>query len=215
MKKKNEHKDEKNRDDKQYMKKEPINDEKMVNENDKLFWFWYIFTHGYEKYEFLGKNKYKTEMKIKTNLVEMINKKKKELKKLKIKLNDIEQEIIYSKKISINSFMVILYVTSINLVYFTDVVYYEINNEVFDKKIIIYHDKKNDIFEMKNNVIIEEIKKKKYIITSLNKQIKAISSYKSSELKNICDKLSINYMKTANKSITKKEIYEKIVQKIS
>ena len=55
--KKNEHKDEKNRDDKQYMKKEPINDEKMVNENDKLFWFWYIFTHGYEKYEFLGKYK--------------------------------------------------------------------------------------------------------------------------------------------------------------
>jgi hypothetical protein len=185
-----------------------------VSENDKLFWFWYIFVNGYEKYDFLGKNKYKIEMEIKTHLVEIIKKRKKELKKFKIKLNDVEQNLVYSKTISLNSLMLILYVNSINLVYFTDTVFYE-NNNNFNKTFIVYHDTKNDIFEMKNDLNIENIKEKKYIIQSLNKKIKAISSYKVPELKDICDKLSIKYMKTANKSFTKKEIYEKIIQKIS
>lgn len=202
------------RQEKKVIYEKKVKKDTIVNENDKLFWYWYIFLNGYEKYDFLGKNKYKIEMEIKTHLVEMIKKQKKELKKFKIKLNDVEQNLVYSKTISLNSLMLILYVHSINLVYFTDTVFYE-NNNNFNKTFIVYHDTKNNIFEMKNDLNIENIKKEKYIIQSLNKKIKAISGYKVSELKEICDKLSIKYMKTANKSFTKKEIYEKIVQKIS
>ena len=184
------------------------------NDNeDKLFWFWYIFNYGYENYEMLGKNTYQKEMKIKTGLVEIIHKQKKELKKFKIKVNDIEQDILYSKNISIKSFMIILFLNKINLVYYTDVVYYE--NINFDRTIVIYHNKSNNIYEMKENENIETIKDEKYLIPSLDKQIKAISKYKADDIKNLAKRLNIDIIKSINKTFTKKELYEKILQKIS
>ena len=160
----------------------------------------------------LGKNTYKTEMEIKTNLVELIHKRKKEFKNFKFKMNDIEQDILYSKNISIKSFIIILFMHKINLIYYTDVVYYE--NIIFDKSIVIYYDKINNIYELKENDI-ESIKDEKYIITSLDKQLKAISNYKASDIKSIAEKLDINIMKDDKKTFTKKELYEKILQKIS
>ena len=100
----------------------------------------------------------------------------------------------------------------INLIYYTDVVYYE--NIIFDKSIVIYYDKINNIYELKENDI-ESIKDEKYIITSLDKQLKAISNYKASDIKSIAKKLDINIMKDDKKTFTKKELYEKILQKIS
>lgn len=194
-------------------KKNIVKKEKLINEKDKLFWFWYVFMNGFDNYEMLGKNLYKKEMEIKTKLVELINKQKKTLKKFKIKVNDIEQNIVYDTNITINSFMVILYINSINLVYFTDYVYYETTD--FEKTIFIYHDKKNDIFEMKENIEKEELKKTRLIISSLAKQVKAISNYKLSDLQEMCKKLSIQYIKIASKSYTKKYLYEKIINKIS
>ena len=186
----------------------------IINDNkDKLFWFWYIFHYGYENYEMLGKNTYQKEMKIKTSLVEMIHKQKKELKKFKMKVNDIEQDILYSKKISIKSFMIILYLHKINLVYYTDNVYYE--NILFDKTIVIYYNKDNNIYEMKKNENIETIKNEKFLISSLDNKIKAISNYKADDIKIIAKKLGIEIMKSSNKTFTKKELYEKIIQKIS
>ena len=115
----------------------------------------------------LGKNTYQKEMKIKTGLVEMIHKQKKELKKFKMKVNDIEQDILYSKKISIKSFMIILFLHKINLVYYTDNIYYE--NILFDKTIVIYYNKDNNLYEMKKNENIETIKNEKFLISSLDK----------------------------------------------
>ena len=195
-------------------KKEKIKDNFFVKEKDKLFWFWYIFENGYDNYEMLGKNTFQTEMKLKTSLVETIHKEKRNLKSYKMKINDIEQDILYSKHISIQSFMIILALNRINLVYYTDVIYYE--NMIFDDKtIVIYHNKDNDIYEMKESNIIETIKNEKYIVQSLDKRIKAISNYKVSEIKEIASKLKIEIMKTTGKSFTKKELYEKIVQKLS
>ena len=68
---------------------------------------------------------------------------------------------------------------------------------------------------MKENENIETIKNEKYIITSLDKKIKAISKYKADDIKNIAKILNIDIMKSSNKTFTKKELYEKILQKIS
>jgi len=196
------------------VKKSKESNESIINDNeDKLFWSWYIFQYGYENYGMLGKNTYKTEMKIKTGLVEMIHKQKKDLKKFKMKMNDIEQDILYSKKISIKSLMIILYLNKINLVYYTDYIYYE--NILFDKTIVIYYNKDNNIYEMKKNENIETIKNEKFLVSSLDKKIKAISNYKADDIKNIAKKLDIEIMKSLNKTFTKKELYEKIIQKIS
>jgi hypothetical protein len=176
-------------------------------EGDRLFWFWYFFNNG----QIVG-NKYKLEMKIKTNLVEKIHSQKKQLKIFKFKISEIEQDILYSKKISIKSIMVILYLSKINFVYYTDVVYYEYGE--FDKTFAIYHDKNNNVYHLREN-LDKEIKNKRYIITSLDKQIKNISCYKLADVKEICNKLDISTMKTEKKSFTKKELYEKLVLKLN
>jgi len=190
------------------------NNNNTINRSDKLFWYWYIFQFGISNYEMLGKNIYKKEMEIKTSLVETIHKQKKELKKLKIKIPDIEQDILYSNKISIKSFMVILFLYKINLFFYTDVYYYSTDN-IFDKTIVIYYNNESQLYELKDNINIDVIKNEKYNIESLDKKIKAISGYKADDIKNIAKKLNINIHKSSGKTYTKKELYEKIVQKLS
>jgi hypothetical protein len=186
----------------------------IINNGDELFWYWYIFQFGFSNYEMLGKNVYKKEMEMKTSLVEKIHKQKKELKKLKFKIPDIEQDILYSKKISIKSFMVLLFMHNINLFFYTDVYYYTTDNP-FDKTMIIYYNNDSQIYELKDNINIDVIKKEKYNIESLDKKIRAISSYKADNIKEIAKKLNIGILKSSGKSYTKKELYEKIVQKLS
>ena len=178
-----------------------------VLDDDKLFWYWYFFNNG----QVIG-NKYTLEMKIKTNLAEKIHSQKKQLKIFKFKISEIEQDILYSKKISIKSIMIILHLSKINFVYYTDVVYYEYGD--FDETFIIYHDKINDVYHLREN-IDDEIKNNRYIITSLDKQIKNISYYKLADVKEICNKLDISTIKMGKKSFTKKELYEKLVLKLN
>ena len=201
----------KEREDKKENKKEK---EKNINKNDKLFWYWYIIQYGISRYEMIGKNSYKKEMEIKTSLVETIHKQKKELKKLKFKIPDIEQDILYSKEISIKSLMVILFIHKINLFFYTDIYYYE-TVHLFDKTIVIYYNNETQHYDLKDNINKEVIKKEKYNIESLDKKIRAISNYKADDIKIIANKLNIDIMKTTGKSYTKKELYEKIVQKLS
>ena len=103
---------------------------------------------------------------------------------------------------------------NINLFFYTDVYYYTTDNP-FDKTMIIYYNNDSQIYELKDNINIDVIKKEKYNIESLDKKIRAISSYKADNIKEIAKKLNIGILKSSGKSYTKKELYEKIVQKLS
>ena len=60
---------------------------------------------------------------------------------------------------------------------------------------------------------VEELKKNKLKVINLAKPLKALSSYKVLELKEMCDTLHINKMKSSTKCKTKKEMYQLIQEK--
>tara|TARA_B110000967_G_C18778478_1_gene506931 strand:- start:854 stop:1132 length:279 start_codon:yes stop_codon:yes gene_type:complete len=84
---------------------------------------------------------------------------------------------------------------------------------------ILNHDKKNNIYYDEDKALVDEyfnnLKKTRLLIDNLNKPIKGLSAYKVMEIKELCNNLQINIMKNAKKTFSKKELYEKIVQKIS
>jgi len=190
-----------------------------IKEKDKLFWMLYIFENDYSNYIMLGKNKYSFEMKEKTKLIKNIKEKKKELKHFKIKITDVEADLLYSKQISVSTFFILLTLKNINFLYFTENLIYQWEGSVNNKTFILKHDKLNNIYINEDKALtsgyFESLKKSRLSVDNLKKPIKGVSYYKVKDLKVMCEKLNINIMKNAKKTFSKKELYEKVIQKIS
>ena len=195
--------------------KKDIRKKPRIFNKDVLFWMYYIFYHGLDRYEMIGKNKYSEEMKEKTNLIKKIKENKSILKQNKLKMSDIESDLLYSKKIKVETLFIILYIHKINFIYYTDSIIYLHKSYENDKTMYIYYDKKNNIYEEKKEIDIEELMKSRLKIDLLAKPLRAISYYKANDIKEMCKILNISIMKNAVKTYTKKELYEKIVQKIN
>lgn len=187
---------------------------KVILDKDTLFWMLYIFENGFQSYEMIGRDKYSVEMKEKTKYVQLIKENKSNIKQYKIKISDLESDLLYNKEINIKTFFILLILKKINLIYYTDKLLFE--HKSYDNKdtIIVYHDKKNNIFKNIDEVNIENIKLNKLIIESISKPIRAISYYKADDIKQMCKKLNINIMKNSTKMFTKKELYRKILIEI-
>ena len=184
-----------------------------IKEKDKLFWYLFIFENSFEAYELLGRNKYSREMDDKVNYVKYLKNEKRLLKDFKLKFSDIQENILYNS-INIFSLLAITSIKKINLIYYTDSLYFV--NKKYDKEpLIIYHDKVNKQYKKMENIDEDNLKKNRLCIQYIQKPIKGLSSYKVSELEEICKILNINTMKNGVKKLKKKEMYEKIVLKIS
>ena len=181
-----------------------------IHDKDTLFWIYYIFEKGFQSYEMIGRDKYSVEMKNKANIVQLIKENKKDLKQYKIKISDLESDLLYSKSINIKTFFIMLVLKKINLIYYTDKLFYEYKSYDNKNTIILYHDKKNNVYEHKEDININEIKMNKLVIESISKPIRAISYYKLNDIKNMCNTLKIDIMKNFTKTFTKKELYQKI-----
>ena len=86
----------------------------IVNENvkDSLFWIFYkLYDVNYEKYP-----EFETESKIKFDLLSKYDKKKEIFKEYKLKKEDIENDLIYNKVISINGFTALCLYYNINVI---------------------------------------------------------------------------------------------------
>jgi len=187
---------------------------KKIHENDTLFWILYIFENSFDVYDMIGRDKYSVEMKDKTKYVELIKENKSEIKQHKIKISELESDLLYSKSMNIKTFFILLVLKKINLIYYTDKLFFEHKSYNNDNTIIIYHDKQNSVFNRIDNTDIENIKSERLIIENISKPIRGISYYKAENIKNICKKLNIGIMKNATKMFTKKELYQKIIGSI-
>jgi len=180
---------------------------------DSLFWCWYILSQGITSYSFAENFTYKTKKDTIMTLIEPLRKEKKFLYTKKIKICDIESNLLYDEYININTFRAILLIHSYNLIYITDKLYFEDISFLDNKTCIIYE--KNDkfgIYISDDDLDLLDIKSKRIIIQNLHKPISAISNYKVNELKDMCKILNIDIMKTPTKSKTKKELYELLLQ---
>jgi hypothetical protein len=172
--------------------------------NYSLFWCFYKIIYGDFNY-FINKG-FKEEIKTKIKIVEEIRSKKIELKQNKIKITNIETELINNKDITVNSLHALSILYNINIIYIYNLCYYDmIQNDDENIFLII---KKNNNYELikDNNKKIDYYKNNYYQITNLSKPIKAINNYSKEELVIYSKKLNIEIPNKANKNI----IYEKI-----
>jgi hypothetical protein len=196
--------------------KSKINEDFFIpSQEDNLFWLWVVFLYGFSKYELLKRNSFTTEKKYKINFITKLRENKSILKKLKVKLPDIEGNLSSDKLLSIKSLEALLIIENYNFVYFDDKIYYENIIDSDNKTLIVKYFKNTN----KHGMLMEEGEINKYknnlfVVDNYTKPIKGISSYKAAILQEIASKLGIDIMKTPTKKKTKKEIYQLITEKL-
>ena len=191
------------------------NDFFIPQEKDSLFWCWVIFTYGFSEYEILKEHIFTTEKEYKINFVDKVRKNKKLLKTMKVKITQMEGHLANDPILSIHYLESMLNIDNYNFIYMSDKIYYEKIHHEGNKNCVIKYFTKED----KYGIFLEEsklqiYKDKLFVVDSIIKPIKGISSYKVQELKDICKKLKIDIMKTPTKSKPKKILYQLIMEKI-
>jgi len=206
--------DKKNNND-QITKTKPRETFFIPKEKDKLFWCFFIMKNDFIQYEMIENKNYVLEKKIKIEYVEKIRKDKQLIKTYKFtSLTNMENNLVNEEKINIGTFLSLCVFENINILYVKNKTYYELlMND--SKEIFIIRELEYKKFSMEKNTVdhVDNIKKILFQLNSIEKPIKAISSYKLQELIDICCKLGIQTInKLTNKSKNKNELYEEIIQ---
>lgn len=173
---------------------------------DQLFWCFYIILSGKHDYDIIH-NYFTKEKEIKYGWIEKFRDHKDIFKKIKISRNNIEDELANKKQISMNCIKALCNLFQINIFYIDNKKYYEII--IDENKDYYVIEKIEQNYGLKQNITMEKInyfKEHFWKMENLDKPLKAVSSYKSDELKSICKKLNIECGK-----LTKPQMYEKIL----
>ena len=181
-------------------------------QKDKLFWCFYIILKGIDDYEMNKNTAFATEKKFKIDTVEKLRFMKDKLKELKIKRNDIEDELVNKECISTKTLQVLCLIYKISIVYISGKKYTEF---LFaeDDKITGIIEQKSDL-SVKNTVDLEYIstvRKSYWFIENIQKPLSAPSAYTIKELQDISTKLGINLVSNLGKNKTKQLLYEEIL----
>ena len=187
------------------------------DEEDSLFWCYIIYKYGYSEYELKREKKYESITSMKIDLVYTVRENKDLLKKLKLRKSKVEENLTNDKRINLDTFLFLIAVNEMNLIYINGQTYYEELYSDEEKICIIKYEKEQDkygIYDVSKEKL-EELKKTRLHILNISKPIKSLSSYKVLELKEICKTLNIDIMKTETKCKTKKELYQLIQEKIN
>lgn len=199
-----------------------VNDEVIKKEEnftplqkDKLFWCFYIILKGIDEYEMNKNTAFATEKKFKIDTVEKLRFMKDKLKELKIKRNDIEDELVNKVCISTKSLQVLCLIYKISIIYISGKKYSEFLFAEDDKitGIIDQGSEKNDL-SVKNTIdldYISTVRKNYWFIENMQKPLNAPSAYTIKELQDISTKLGINLVSNLGKNKTKQLLYEEIL----
>jgi hypothetical protein len=190
------------------------------NQQDSLFWCFYIMKNGEISYETLNNKNSLVAKQIKIDLVSTIRKNKDTLKiyKFDTKTN-IENNLANDNNINSKTFLSLCAIENINVIYISKKTYYELlMNDT--NTIYIVHELPSDSkyynkygFELGTEDSINKTKSSLYKLDSVDKPIKAISAYKVTDLTEICNKLVIETTnKETGKNKSKKDLYESIIQ---
>jgi len=177
---------------------------------DSLFWCFFIILNGQHEYEI--NSSFKREKEFKIESIEKLRSFKSELKAFKLRLSVIEDELLNQKKISIISLAALCLLHKINVLYIWDRKYFEIINNADEKINIILNKNKEDTILYDTSLETTNYYRDNYwCVENINKPLKSITGYTHKELLTIAQKLDI---KDLSSKKTKKEMYEKILEKL-
>lgn len=179
------------------------------HQKDQLFWCFYISINNLSEYEMIS-SYFVTEKEMKFKWIEEFRKKKELFKPIKVSRNAVEDELANAKTITMSSIKALCYLKNINIFYIDNKKYYDIIlNEEYPIYVI---EKIEGKYGVKQKVAMEKIEYYRnnfWKLENLDKPLKAISSYKSVDLKDICTRLNIE-----SNNMTKPQMYEKILSKL-
>ena len=139
----------------------------------------------------------------------MIQYSKKILKLHKIKpYTELEENLANSDKISIKTFFALCALENINILLISGRKYYELLCN--DKNINLIHTNNKENWIELDNTRADFYRENYYKMLSFDTTLKSIGSYKTDELKELCQKLDIHLID--NKKYLKKDLYELLVQ---
>jgi hypothetical protein len=190
------------------------------NQQDSLFWCFFIMKNGEISYETLNNKNSLVAKQIKIDLVNTIRKHKDTLKIYKFDTkSNIENNLANDNNINSKTFLSLCAIENINVIYISKKTYYELLMNDTNTTYIV-HELPSDSkyynkygFELGTEDSINKTKSSLYKLDSVDKPIKAISSYKVTDLIEICNKLAIETTnKETGKNKSKKDLYESIIQ---
>ena len=175
------------------------------NQTDTMFWcFYYILNKNDE----LNNKHFKIEKDFKINFIDILRKNKELIKSKKLKINEIENELLNENKITEKSLYAFCLYYEYNIILVINKIYYTLigNNdkETIDSYIFFDLNQYKVLLENDDSLI-----KNKFKAESLNKPIKSISAYKIDEIRNMANTLAISTQKK-NKNTLYNEILSKL-----
>jgi len=180
----------------------------IINQEDKLFWAFYIFLFGFEEFHLIN-NFFITEKNFKIETIQKIRDNKSLFKINKISKNIVENELVNEKKINLITLNALSLLYNLNIIFIkkrTILIFNHNKDELINncKNII---EEKNDIISLitLDPNIIQQLIEEYYIIENCLKPINSFSFYKFNDLVNIAKKLNLE---TCNKK--KQKLYEEI-----
>ena len=223
-----------------YNKAESKYNEKHINKRkslDNLFWLFYKIVKNLQESDLYYLNTFVVFNEFKNEMIDKIRDNKSILKKYKLKINFLEDDILNNKTISLYTLrsLCILYDKHLLLMKDNNTYSFFSREEVSCKNLKELNDENNLMVvkllysnnsnnsnsftiedEIKlSNIEIENILNKYYYIDNLEKPLKGLSSYKSDELYEIANKLNIQiYCNISAKKKVKKVIYDEIMKKL-
>ena len=195
---------------------------------DSLFWCFFILKHGFSKYEMeIGSQHFTVEKTEKFRYIEILREKaSKDLMKInKIKpLSELEDDLANKDRLSIKTFFALCIIEKMNVLLVDNRKIYQTMNNDSPTIHVIHRNSKtfeNYIELNVTNSSIENYKNNYYNVDGFENGLKSMSAYKVDELHELCKKLNINLdiesepeSKAKSKKLTKKDIYELIVQNL-
>ena len=210
---------------------EPIKINNSKNFADKLFWVFYKILNNFADSDLENINSFKTMKDFKIACVEKIRLHKNILKEFKIQRMSVEDDLTNNEKISFKTFHALCVLHLINVIILRDNNTYCVLCTNNDEKVINIKNYKLiaisnvKISEAFNNFDLElmsyteeqlqTVLKTYYNIESIEKPIKAFSSYNLSNLTNIAIKLNITVFDEHGKKKKKQDLYENIIKKLT
>ena len=186
---------------------------------DSLFWCFYILKYGFSKYEMeVGNQHFSIEKQEKFKYIDVLRKtSNKDLLKIhKIKpLSLLEDDLANQEKISIKTFFALCIIENMNIILIDKRKIYEVLTTDEPKIHVVHRNSITYEHHIELDVPADKInmyKETYYKMSNFDSSLKAMSSYKVEELLELCKKLEINTDIKEKKKMTKKDIYELLVQ---
>tara|TARA_Y100000816_G_scaffold292515_1_gene288219 strand:- start:3362 stop:4114 length:753 start_codon:yes stop_codon:yes gene_type:complete len=188
-------------------------------EKDSLFWIYYILKNSFDHYQMSETSKFSFEKETKIKCIDVLRQNKKYLTPFRIRnvKDTVEDDLVSSKAISKKTFISLCIVSNINVILVENRKYTKFfcNPEEDIFYIVYAYETPKLHYSVK---MLSTNEDKQYIVDnyfeceSINSPLKAMSSYKLQELKDIAKRVGASL--DTDKKYTKKDIYEKIVATI-